>query len=226
VTQLASADARLVDSRRRPRFLMKVLVVARFAGFEVALHDIGESGCQIHHAEPLKLASAGALVFQNPSTRETLQIQGRVVWSRLAKEGEDRATQAYHSALRFDPIDSQTHMALAKFVSECGQYDWNALEKKRQAFARKDEDRRNSVAIYKSREDIPQEVLEKILDAREWLQLNPAVGQKWYQRARFAKERFLAAEKQIPYQDEVLAVWELLNHKYPVNVVALALNRA
>lgn len=201
---------------------MRFLVPAKFCGFDVSLYDISEGGCQIHHGEPLKLGATGQFLLQNPSTREQMLFDARVVWSRLAQENGS-VDHAYHSALKFKEVDAQTHTALAKFVTSFGEFDRGALEKKQNTLARKGEDRRNAVAIYKSRDEIPSDVLQKIKDAREFLQLNPLAGQKWYQRARFTKE-VVKGNRKMQYCEEVLAVWELLGHKYPVNVIALALN--
>jgi hypothetical protein len=212
------------ESRKRPRFLVLQHVAARFAGFDVVLHDISEAGCQIHHAGPLKMGAAGTLQFEDPTTHQTLQFAGRVVWIRLARDAEQTEETMYHSALRFSDVDAEMHTALAHFVTVAAQYDRDSLEKKRRAVARKSEDRRNSVVIYKSRSEIPFEILRTIRDAREQLQLNPTVAIKWYQRARFSRQRFKSGEQILAYQDEVIAVWEMLSRKYPLTVIAMALS--
>lgn len=201
---------------------MKTPVPAKLSGFDVVIFDISESGCQLQHEEPLKLGSSSQLFLQNPATGDQMVFPGRVIWSRLSGE-LGTSSHAYHSALKFGELDSVTHTALAKFVTRYGEYDRSSLKKKLEALGRKSEDRRNAVAIYKNRDEIPSDVLLKIMEAREFLQMNALTGQKWYQRARFTKQAAKGNGK-AQYCDEVLAVWELLGHKYPVNVVALALN--
>jgi hypothetical protein len=212
------------ESRRRPRFLVQQHVPARFAGFEVVLHDISEAGCQIHHAGSLKMGATGTLQFEDPTTHQTLQFRGRVVWSRLARDVEQTEETMYHSALRFSEVDAEMHTALARFVSVAAQYDRESLDKKRQALARKTEDRRNSVVIYKSRSEIPFEVLRTLREAREQLLTDPTASIRWYQRARYSRQRFKFGEGSLPYQDEVIAVWEMVGRKYPLTVVAMALS--
>jgi hypothetical protein len=210
------------ESRRRPRFVMRKPVAARFAGFDVVLHDVSESGCHIRHADPLKIGCAGTLQFVSPVNGEELSFECRLIWSRLVI---DESGRTYHSGAKFRGINSRIHAALAKLVTRCGDYDHESLRKKRLAEERKKEDRRRSVAIYKNRSDIPADLLKTITDARDFLQLNPTVALKWYQRGRFARMNLAEADVQIPYADNVLAVWELLGRRYPLTVVALALSR-
>lgn len=213
-----------IESRRRPRFILRKNSAVRFYGFDVVLDNISESGCKIQHFDPLKMGASGTLVLENPDTHETIRLRGRVVWSRLSKQGDGSARSTYHSGLRFSDVEPETHTALAKFVTSFGEFDAESLQKKRESLSKKEEERRSSITFYKSRSEIPADVLAKITESRDWLQLNPTLAQKWYQRARFSRDKLKSSELSLRYQDEVIAVWELLGRRVPVTVIALALN--
>ncbi|MEO8218477.1 MAG: PilZ domain-containing protein, partial [Acidobacteriota bacterium] len=185
---------------------------------EVLLLDISESGARIEHRERINLGAQSSLQVINPLNGDDVQIEGCVRWSRLSSDMDAIGQHVYHSAVAFSHMHEDTHQALARLVTACGTHDPGSLDQKRRII----NERAHLPRLIRTRDQISADDMKLVLWARKTLQLNSEEALKWYQRARFSEEALAAAGGTVHYKDEVLAVWELLQRRIPVHVIALA----
>ncbi|HUO84626.1 MAG TPA: PilZ domain-containing protein, partial [Thermoanaerobaculia bacterium] len=99
ITPLAQPAAPAAERRRKRRFRAGNPLSGEFAGFPVTILDFGEGGFRIEHAQPLKIGARGQVRITNPETRELFAIRGRVAWSYLSKNRDEKGKFLYSTGI-------------------------------------------------------------------------------------------------------------------------------
>jgi hypothetical protein len=214
----------VTENRRALRHIALVPIRGFLSSWEVSIHDLAEGGFQIEHADPLKLAASSTITFDNPETYETMAFVVRVVWSRLSSNPNARGRLLYRSGLRIEQADEASRAALKRLIALAARPDTESLERKR----RKKEELRRERSVKPAMKIIHQSSLPAehgalIHQARKHLRANPVEAMRWYNRAKFSltEEQVRAIqEMKIPHRDDVLAVWEYLQRRFPLAVIA------
>lgn len=211
------------ELRNAERYLISFPLHAVFGATAVTVLNLGASGLQAEHAEPLKLGAEGRLICQLPGLDEKIALRGRVVWSRLSKTPNAKGKYLYRSGVRFDPSapfpqTALDHLASLGMVAS----DGHSLERKREAMQRREQQK--SAQFHAMRmmtpeaPPVPPEQVLLVQHARGQLRDNPQEAQKWYQRARFAPP--VVDGSQIAYREDVVAIWEYLGRTVDIEIVS------
>lgn len=219
------------DSRRTTRYTAIAPIKGNFGSADVWVHDLGERGFQVQHIVPLKLANAGVLTFAHPRTSETLVFRVRVVWSRLSSMQAANGKFLYRSGLRVEQLDDASRNALETLFKEFASPDSDSLSRKRRKLSELASRRAHGAASRSqstrlppnSEPSIPKEHVLLVKEARSRLRGDVVESMRWYNRAKTtltdADLNFLNRER-IHHREDVLAVWEFLQRKVPLqNVV-------
>ena len=209
------------DYRIHRRYILDGPLDGSFGAITVGIVNVGGRGVQVIHGVPLKPGSRSRFLVSVPGREERIAISGTVVWSRLSKDADPGGKLLYRSGIHFDEGSDFPPEALESLEARgLARIDEEALQRKREALARKQQQRRQgqtSMPIRTTPEIPPEQVL-LIQHARDQLRGNPDEAQKWYRRARFSPP--VVDGKPIPYREDVIAIWEYLERSIDIQVVA------
>ncbi|MEO8218194.1 MAG: PilZ domain-containing protein [Acidobacteriota bacterium] len=214
------------ETRRATRYVALRPIRGTFGPMTVHVLDLCEGGFQISHSESLKIAGSATLNFDNPKTFETLEFRSKVVWSRLSTEPSPDGKLLYRSGLRIEAMREDTREALKRLLMQFARPDLQSLEKKRKkVFEAAKKKATQPVMKIQSRSQIAEDQLVQIRKARKILSSNPVEALRWYNRAKFSlssHELRTIESMRLHYREDVLAVWEYLDRKIPLPMVARA----
>lgn len=213
------------ELRRAARYLPLSPIAAHLGAIEVFIHDLCEGGFQIAHAEPIKLANSAWIDFENPKTYETIEFRCRVVWSRLSSKLDSRGRPLYRSGIRIEEADEANRAALQKLLQQAARPDVDSLEKKREKLrAAADAKASRPIIKFQRQSQLEAEQVAQIEAARRKLRSDPVEAMRWYNRARYSMSpQDYSAVQEVTsqgYREEVLAVWEFLQRKIPLGMIA------
>jgi hypothetical protein len=219
----------ITDSRSAARFKIDEPLHGSFANADVVIQDLAESGVQVEHAEPLRLATTGRLALKLGEMAVT--VPAIVIWSRLSQTANAKGKLLYRSGLRLEANLEQFAQVINTLAgSGLLRPDHESLERKKQ----KVQDKQEQLASRPSVMPIPQvatiapDQLLLIQHARERLQTNSEEAVKWYNRAKYSlseEGHRIVDEVTIQHRDEVLAVWEYLERSIDIMTIARAFER-
>jgi len=207
------------ESRRARRFIIDPPLRATFGQAELLIIDAGETGIQVEHAAPMKLATTTRLQVFLPGTLEPLKVDGRVAWSRLSKKPNAQGKYLYRSGIRIEGGSEEIRDAVNKLRdSRRAQPDNFSLQKKEKIHREKSQKLNHPQVklIMQKAPEIPTDQLLLIQQARERLKSHPDEAVKWYNRAKFS----LQATEHMHNREEVLAIWEYLDRTVELSVIA------
>ena len=209
------------ELRTADRFDLSPPLGGGFGQFPVTIHNVGVRGVQVEHSDPLRLGSEARLTTSVPEFPEKIDLRGRVVWSRLSKHPDASGKYLYRSGIRFNEDVFFPPKALGQLArGGVARLDQRSLDRKREALLRRDQNRQTHASHAPKRPEISPEHLLLVQHARNQLQNNPTEAQKWYQRARFSPA--VLDGTQLPYREDVVAVWEYLGRTVDIEIVAAA----
>ena len=209
------------DYRIHRRYILDGPLNGSFGAIAVGIVNVGGRGAQVVHGVPLKPGARSRFLVSIPGREERIAISGTVVWSRLSKDATPGAKLLYRSGIHFDEGSDFPQQALESLEARgLARIDQEALQRKREALARKKQQRQQSQTAMPVRTtpEIPPEQVLLIQHARDQLRGNPDEAQKWYRRARFSPP--VVDGKPIPYREDVIAIWEYLERSIDIHVVA------
>lgn len=213
------------ELRRAARYLALSPIAAHLGSIDVVIHDLCEGGFQIEHSEPVKLANSAWIDFENPRTFETIEFRCRVVWSRLSSQLDSRGKPLYRSGIRIEEADDANRAALQRLLQQATRPDVESMEKKRRKLSAAAAAKASRPIIkYQRQSELEAEQISQIQTARKKLRAEPVEAIRWYNRARYSLSAqdynvVQEATKQ-GYREEVLAVWEYLQRKVPLGMIA------
>lgn len=213
----------VTELRAAERFHARETLHGSFGSAAVMLVNIGETGVQLEHPQPLRLATRARLSFRRGD--DAFAAFAVVVWSHLSKQPDTKGKLLYRSGLRFEDDNADVPSVLERLRQHnVIEPDPDSLERKKQRIAEREAERsgRSPRAI----RNIPQievsaDQILLIQHARDRLRTHPEEAMKWYNRAKYAiteSKDPIAAD--LAYRDEVLAVWEYLERTVDLGVIA------
>jgi hypothetical protein len=209
------------ELRTADRFDLAPPLEGLFGNATVTIHNVGVRGVQVEHSDPLRLGLEARLTTSVPEWPEKIDLRGRVVWSRLSKRPDVGGKYLYRSGIRFNEDVYFSPKALGQLArAGVARLDQRSLERKREALLRRDQQRATHSTKAAQRVEISADHLLLVQHARNQLQMNPTEAQKWYQRARFSPA--VLDGTQLPYREDVVAVWEYLGRTVDIEIVAAA----
>lgn len=212
------------DLRTAERFMVDAPIEGYFGRADVAIHDLAESGVQVVHAEPLRLATRARLGFRLGATAVT--VPAIVIWSRLSQTPDPKGKLLYRSGLRLEAnLDSVAGAINTLAGMGLLRHDRDSLYRKK----RKIEDKEQEIAVRSAFKPVLQatqlspDQLLLVQHARERLRSHPDEALKWYNRAKYSHtDEALSALDDIANRDEVFAVWEYLERSIDLMTIVHA----
>lgn len=206
------------ESRSKRRFVLASPISAVFGAASVSILNLAEQGLMVENSEPLQVGKQARLSFTFPLSGHRIALLGRVVWSRLSRKVDSSGKFIYLTGLHIVDNENWSMDDLMRLAEKgAASPDDDSLERKRESLERKAQAK---IPIRRQQADASNaEMLKLVQRARKRLQDDPQEARRWYNRAKFSIAR-LPKEKR--YRDEILAVWEYLERRVDIEVVALA----
>lgn len=209
------------ELRSTQRFVTTEPLTGSFVTAAITIADIGETGAQVEHAQPLRLATRGRLSFRGGG--DSFAGYGVVVWSHLSKAPNEKGKLSYRSGIRFE--DDATDFAklidtlLALSVI---RVDNDSLERKRLRIAEREAARSGRQVVRDvPRIEVSADQVLLIQHARDRLRTHPDEALKWYNRAKYSIAQSVGGTPDMLYhREEVLAVWEYLERTVELQAIA------
>jgi hypothetical protein len=206
------------DSREADRFIADRPIDGHFGGIDVTIWDLCESGLQIEHAEPLKLATKGRVGFRLDEMKVT--VPGIVIWSHLSQTPDARGRFLYRSGVRLE-ADIELFAKAINVLAGQGRIrrDAVSLERKKKKLEQREQQKQGLpiMRVPQSAPSIPPDLVLLVQHARDRLRDNPNEATKWYNRARYSLAE--GSFTNIPHREEVLAVWEYLERSIEIQTI-------
>jgi hypothetical protein len=204
--------------RSAERWWLVESIVGSFGAAEVTVVNVTEQGAHLIHAQPLRLATRARLRFKRGEIMAN--VPGMVVWSHLSKTPNEKGKLLYESGLRIEPEGDE----FARVVAALGRQqllrqDAESMERKRRRMEERVHAQAAKPAMTYIRNVVAADEQLLIQQARERLRTNPDEAMRWYNRARFALEAEAMLSSEIPYREEVIAVWEYLERSVPLATI-------
>lgn len=210
------------ELREQERWIAIEPLPGSFGAAEVVLRNVGLTGVQLEHTQPLRIGVRGRLWFRRGSI--TVATQGRVVWSHLSKKPDAQGKFFYQTGVRIEIADPQ-YMAAVQSLTEEGvlQPDRESLEKKKNRDEERAKSRSGNAAVkpIHFRQTIATDQIMLIRQAYDRLRGNPEEARKWHERARFSRteEHGTIAAMNVRHREVALAVWESLERTVELKLV-------
>ena len=208
----------LSDSRGAERFVASNPIEGRFGRTDVTIWDLAESGLQMEHAEPLKIATQGLVGFKLDEM--TVTVPGIVIWSHLSKTADAHGRLLYRSGVRLE-ADIELFAAAINRLAGSGRIkrDTASLERKKKKHVERDQELRARpvIQMLHAASGPSPDVVLLVQHARDRLRENANDAIKWYNRAKFSisEDSF----SHVHHREEVLAVWEYLERSIDIQTI-------
>lgn len=213
----------VLDLRSGDRWWLVESIVGSFGTAEVTLVNVAEQGAHVVHAQPLRLAARGRLRFRRGEI--AANVTGMVVWSHLSKTPNEKGKFLYESGVRIEPDGDDFARVLEALASNSLlRYDDGSLDRKRERLAQRSKAAKPAMKFLHIDSISPDHLL-LVRQARERLRAHPDEAIKWYNRAKYALDAEAMVSNEIPYREEVIAVWEYLEHSVPLPIVVRVFER-
>lgn len=212
------------ESRVHDRFVAEPPLSANMGRSPIAICDIGAEGLQIEHSEPLRPHDQCTISFQDPWKRSTIELEARILWTRLFKDLSGR--YLYRSGVKVGASATLKQALNSLLQKGAARLDDESLERKRRIL----EDRATEVlgqmfvrpaGVSVSGRQLTAAQIASIHHAADRLDANPDEARRWAVLARFAVNndpRHIAIRNE-NVDDEFLAVWEYLDEAIAVSVI-------
>jgi len=134
------------DLRKSARFDVLEPLSGTFGGSEITILNIGLTGLQIVHAQPMRIGTRARLSFERQDVIVT--TQARVVWSHLSQSANASGKLLYTSGIRIEATDPQFGLALNSLIRAGAlQQEKDSMDKKRARMAEREQQRKSQIKI-------------------------------------------------------------------------------
>ena len=202
------APRELPDQRRLPRYIPRRQIDGLFGDTKFTIIQLSASGLRIRHKEPLVPGTEAKLTFALLRPARSVVLRTRVVWTSLARSGEERFSI---SGLRV--LEHQDRLVHAVETLRSA----HELQPERRVRERRTDDQITAVLSGASDEEIAL-----VTSAMQKFAADPVEASRWYARGRFALSdehvRRHAPEKPRD-REEVLGLWEYLERQVELEKV-------
>lgn len=207
--EVPPAPRELPEQRRLPRYIPRRQIDGMFGDTKFTIIQLSASGLRIRHKEPLVPGTEAKLTFALLRPARSVVLRMRVVWTSLARSGEERFSI---SGLRV--LEHQERLVHAVNTLRTA----HELQPERRVRERRSEDQITNVLSGASDEEIAL-----VTSAMQKFAADPVEASRWYGRGRFALAeehvRRHAPEKPRD-REEVLGIWEYLERQVELEKVA------
>lgn len=213
----------VTELRANERFRARETINGSFGAASISLIDIGETGAQIQHAQPLRLGTRGRLVLRHGT--DVFTAVGVVLWSHLSGRPQEKGKLLYRSGIRFEDEAADFRKIVDTLLAHrVIQADPDSLKRKKERLVEREADRtgrfQRTFRVV-PQFDVSSDQVLLIQHARDRLRTHPDEALKWYNRAKYAiTQSEDPVPSEISHRDEVLAVWEYLERTVDLTTIA------
>ncbi|MBI2212117.1 MAG: PilZ domain-containing protein [Acidobacteria bacterium] len=218
------------EVRSRPRFFLSKPIEALIASSKALICNLSPGGIGIIHPAPFKIGSDVLIKISSPENEGNVAFRGRLVWSRLSRTVDSSGRFPYISGISVLDDSAAVAGLLGRLIRAHGTRQPASLEAKRQALLEKARRRETPISVAhasRAAQRITPDQALMIQQARNILANNPEVAIKWYDRAKYSlvnRGIIASAERSVPYRREVLVVWEYLEGRLDLDLIASVLD--
>ncbi|HYI10012.1 MAG TPA: PilZ domain-containing protein [Thermoanaerobaculia bacterium] len=203
-----AAAPELPDLRIASRYVPLRQISGIFADTKFSILQLSATGLRIRHNEPLMPGEEAKLSFALMKPARSVVVRARVVWTSLARMGEEKFSI---SGLRATEHADRLEQAIDALRAV------HELQPERRARSRRSEDTLSVLS------GISDEEMALVTAALEKFTNDPIEANRWYSRARFAlaDENVRRAAPPRPCdREEVLGIWEYLERQVDISKIA------
>jgi PilZ domain len=196
------------ELRRAERYVPLRQIGGIFGETKFSILQMSTTGLRIRHQEPVMPGTEAKVSFALLKPARSVVVRARVVWTSLARSGEERFSI---SGLRI--LDHQERVARAIDLLKAA----HELQPERRAHVRRATD--GLVPM----EEISDDEIALVTNAVQRFATDPVEAGRWYSRARFAlsDENVRRAAPERPRErEEVLGIWEYLDRQVEIPKIA------
>jgi len=196
------------DLRGAARYVPLRQIDGIFGETRFSMMQMSTTGLRIRHREPLLPGTEAKLSFALLKPARSFVVRARVVWTSIAKAGEERFSI---SGLRV--LDHQDRIGRAIDLLKAA----NELQPERREQARRTTD--TMVAV----EEMSDEEIALVTNAVQKFASDPVEAGRWYSRARFAladENVRRVAPAHARDREEILGIWEYLERQVDIPKIA------
>jgi hypothetical protein len=179
-----------------------------FGETKFVVMQLSATGMRIRHNEPLMPGEEAKLSFALQRPARSVVVRARVVWTSLAKSGNERFSI---SGLRITEHQDRVSAAIDAMRAS------NELQPERRTALRRESD---TLSVLNG---ISDEEMAMVTAAVQKFAGDPVEASRWYSRARFALSdenvRRVAPERPRD-REEVLGIWEYLDRQIDIGKIA------
>lgn len=226
-------EVEVKETRSRPRYTFDGVVEATWSGYPVNLINISGNGAQIEHAEPLRVQSSANLKIPLPRSVDTISLKGMIVWSKLSRNPDTEGRYLYCSGIRLQDLGPAVAATVDRVITVySGEEDVESMERKRRILsekAKKGALRQEAASLESTWRRLPSS--QRTIDPDKALLIEQSLARlrqhpgEIERRATRARKTLEKKTDGIGQSDEVLAVWEYLDHLMPVAMIAEVLSK-
>lgn len=205
---VAEPKAALPDQRRTQRYVPRRQIDGIFEDVKFTILQISSTGLRIRHRDPLLPGSEAKLTFALIKPARSIVVRARVVWTSLARSGEERFSI---SGLRAIEHGERLQRAVDSLLMT------HDLQPERRARNRRSDE---VTSMFSGASD---DEIAMVTAAIQKFAQDPVEASRWYSRARFALSdehvRRIAPPRPRD-REEVLGIWEYLERQVELEKVA------
>ncbi|HEV7920686.1 MAG TPA: hypothetical protein VGR02_07835 [Thermoanaerobaculia bacterium] len=200
------------EQRTTERYIAVEPIDGSFGAASITVLNLGGTGAQVAHAQPLRLGTKGRLLFRRGGVQ--VAVQALLLWSHLSRTPNSEGKYLYQSGLRIDDAGDFPTALRSLLDDGAVRRDLDSLERKRRRLLEKEHERNQLPKVIQPEVSAEQVLL--VQHARERLRANPEEATRWYNRAKFAPD---GVPEHIPHREDVLAVWEYLERTVDLGTI-------
>ena len=134
------------DLRKSARFVVLEPLTGTFGGSDITILNIGLTGLQIVHSQPMRIGTRARLSFDRHDV--TVTTQARVMWSHLSQSANASGKLLYTTGIRIEATDPQFGLALNSLIRAGAlRQDSDSMEKKRARLAEREQQRKSQMKL-------------------------------------------------------------------------------
>jgi hypothetical protein len=196
------------EQRIAQRYVPLRQITGIFGDKKITVLQLSATGLRIRHPEALVPGEEAKLSFALMRPARSIVIRAKVVWTSLARAGEERFSI---SGLRVLEHGERLAQAIESLVAT------HALQPERRSHQRRETDAAGAPA------GITDDEIALVTGAMRRFADDPVEATRWYSRARFAmadEDVRRIAPSRPRDRDEVLGIWEYLERQIDLTKVA------
>jgi hypothetical protein len=204
-----------VPERESPRYVFEQPLAADLGTLPVIVIDLSSKGAQIQSGEPLRANRVAQLLIGLPGASEKVPLNGRIVWTQLAKAADGGGGWIYRSGVKLDDTHENGSVVSILLKAYPARLEKGTVEQRVQT------GRPTMRFVPTPTKKIDPDRVMLILQVSQRLKQTPGESKTLASRARSALS---VSVHSVVHTENELAVWEYLQHVVSIDDITEVLN--